>query len=123
VGLGSVGTVAFENTQLFSTQDKPKLDIGLEKVSQIEFAISLFALGTDRNKFPSQNVGLLNRDLVDVQLERRDNINTTMSSTPSENGSALPLRPAIRNETEEPMSPRSGPVKGDCPNVHMVTRQ
>jgi hypothetical protein len=86
-------------------------------------------------------VGLLNRDLVDVQLERRDNINTAMSSTPSENGSALPLRSAIRNETEEPMSPRSGPVKGErdvgflksipgssdprilhCPNVQTVTR-
>jgi hypothetical protein len=57
-------------------------------------------------------VGLLNRDLID-QLERRKNINIAMSSTPSENGSALPLRSAIRNETEEPMSPRSGPVKGE----------
>ena len=34
-----------------------------------------------------------------------------MSTTP-ENGAALPLRPALRSETEDPMSPKSGPVKG-----------
>jgi choline kinase len=34
-------------------------------------------------------------------------------SAPSEGGSSLPLRPALKgNETDEPLSPRSGPAKG-----------
>jgi hypothetical protein len=44
----------------------------------------------------------------------------TMSSTPSENGSALPLRPSLR-DPDDPVSPRSGPTKGKTFPQHATT--
>jgi len=37
---------------------------------------------------------------------------TPTMATPSESGMAVPLRPALRSDEYEPMSPKSGPAKG-----------